>query len=97
MNRVPNPNQAHASISTTGSAQTLAQLGYVFNANTDNLLIQAVGGDVRMTLNGTAPTASLGIKIVDGATIELDRNEANVARFITGASAPKLEIVAYIK
>jgi len=97
MNRVPNPNQAHASLSTTGSAQTLVQLGYVFNEATDSLLIQAVGGDVRMTLNGTNPTASLGIKIVDGATIELDRDEANVANFITGASAPKLEIAAYIK
>ncbi len=96
MNRVPNPDQAHASISTTGTASTLATLGYTFNARTASILVQAVGGDVRMTLNGTAPTASSGLKIVDGTTIELDLEEAIVAKFITGSSSPKLEIAAYI-
>jgi allophanate hydrolase subunit 2 len=94
--RIPNPDQAHASISTTGSAATLATLGYSLNAKSDRLLIQAVGGDVRMTLNGTAPTASLGIKIADGTSIELGSIEAGVARFITGSGTPKLEIAAYI-
>jgi hypothetical protein len=96
MNRVPNPDQAHRSISTTGSAQTLVQLGYVFDAETDNLLVQVNGGTVRMTLNGTNPTTSLGILIADGASITLDGPEARVAKFITATSAPKLEIVAYL-
>jgi len=96
MNRVPNPNQAHASISTTGTASTLATLGYTFHAATASILVQAIGGDVRMTLNGTTPTASLGLKIADGTTIELDLEEALVAKFITGAAAPKLEIAAYL-
>lgn len=97
MNRIPNPNQAHSSLSTTGTASTLATLGYTYHAATDVLLIQAVGGDVRMTLNGTNPTSSLGLKIADGATIELGIEEAKVAKFITGASAPKLEIAAYVQ
>lgn len=97
MNRAPNTDQAHASISTTGTASTLATLGYTFDNKTEVLLVQAVGGDVRMTLNGTNPTASLGIKIADGTVIELGRPEAEVAKFITGSSSPKLEIAAYIK
>lgn len=97
MNRIPNPDQAHASISTTGTASTLETLTYTFHAKTDVLLVQAVGGDVRMTLNGTNPTASSGIKIADGTTIELGVEEAKVAKFITGTSAPKLEIAAYVK
>lgn len=93
---IPNPAQAHASIATTGAAATLAALGFTPHANTDKVLIQAVGGDVRMTLNGTSPTASLGIKIVDGDFIQLGIGEATVAKFITGTSAPKLEIVSYL-
>ena len=93
----PNPAQAHASISTTGTASTLATLGYTIHAATGSLLIQAVGGDVRMTLNGTNPTASLGIKIADGTAIEIGYVEAGVAKLITGSSSPKLEVAAYVK
>jgi allophanate hydrolase subunit 2 len=94
--RTPNPDQAHASLSTTGTASTLATLGYTIHEKTATLLVQAVGGDVRMTLNGTNPTASLGIKIADGTSIELGAIEAGVAKFITGSGTPKLEIAAYI-
>jgi hypothetical protein len=93
---IPNPAQAHASISTTGAAATLAGLGFAIHANTEKLLIQAVGGDVRMTLNGTAPTASLGLKVIDGDFIQLGAGEASVAKFITGSGTPKLEIASYV-
>jgi S-adenosylmethionine synthetase len=96
MNRVPNPDQAHRSISTTGSAQTLVQLGYVFHDKTDNLLVQVTGGTVRMTVNGTDPTTSLGILLADGASILLDNPEARAARFITATSTPALQIAAYL-
>lgn len=96
MNRIPNPAQAHASIPTTTTAQPLTGLGYTFHSQTDNLLIQVTGGTVRMTLNGTNPTTSLGIVLADGASIELDRGEAVAARFITGSGTPRLEIAAYI-
>ena len=95
-NAIPNPDQAHASISTTSTASTLETLGYTFDEQTDSILVQAVGGDVRMTLNGTNPTASLGLKLADGTIFTLGVNEAKVAKFITGASSPKLEIAAYI-
>ena len=93
----PNPEQAHAQLSTTGSASTLSTLGYTFDAETASLIVQAVGGDVRMTVNGTNPTASLGLKLSDGDTISLGRNEAQVAKFITASGTPKLEIAAYIQ
>lgn len=93
---IPNPDQAHASLATTGTASTLAALGYVFDAETDSLILQAVGGDVRMTLNGTNPTTSLGLRIADGMIVTLGRNEAVVARFITAAGTPRLEIAAFV-
>jgi hypothetical protein len=95
--RTPNPDQAHASISTTGTASTLATLGYTAHADTDSLLVQAVGGDVRFTLNGTNPTTSLGIKLADGQAMELGRIELEAAKFITASGTPKLEIAAYVK
>lgn len=95
MNPTPNPGQPHASILTQATAKTLAELGMTLDDETATLLIQAVGGDVRFTVNGTAPTASSGIKIADGNMIQLGRNEAGVAKFITGSSSPKLEIASY--
>ena len=50
-----------------------------------------------MTLNGTTPTASLGIRLVDGDMIELEASEFEVAKFILAASSPKLEIVGYLE
>lgn len=94
--RVPNPAQAHASISTTGTASTLETLGYVAHASSEIFLVQAVGGDVRFTLNGTNPTASSGLKLADGQTIELGEVEAGAAKFITGSGTPKIEIAAYV-
>ena len=96
MNQIPNPAQAHASLPTTGSAQTLAQLGYTPAAQTDNLLLQVVGGSVRMTANGTNPTASLGIVLNDGDIVEIGSVEMGVVRFITASGTPRLEIVSYI-
>jgi hypothetical protein len=94
--RIPNPDQAHASISTTGTASTLATLGYTRHEDTAAVTIQAVGGDVRMTLNGTNPTASLGLSIADGDIVELYEAEADVAKFITASGTPKLEIASHI-
>lgn len=92
----PNSGQAHASLSTTGTASTLETLGYEFDDETDSIIIQAIGGDVRFTVNGTNPTTSLGLKLSDGDMIELGRAEALAAKFITASSTPKLEIAAYV-
>jgi hypothetical protein len=93
----PNADQAHASITITATAGTLLQRGFTAHVNTAVIVAQCVGGDVRMTLNGTTPTASLGIRLVDGDMIELEASEFEVAKFILAASSPKLEIVGYLE
>jgi hypothetical protein len=92
----PNPNQSHASILATGTASTLATLGFAIHADTDSIILQVNGGTARMTLNGTNPTTSLGILLADGIIIKLSRNEAVAARFITAAGTPRLEIAAFV-
>ncbi len=92
----PNSNQAHASIATTGTAQTLAQLGYSRHVDTARLVVQSVGGIVRFTVNGTTPTPFLGFRIADGEMIQLTEDDADAALFLTGSGAPKLEIAAYL-
>lgn len=92
----PNPNQLHASIALTATASTLATLGYAVEEKSANLTIQVLGGDARLTLNGNNPTASSGIKIVDGEVIEIGYVEARSAKFIIGSATPKLEIAAFI-
>lgn len=93
---VPNPEQPHVSLATTGTASTLATLGYTRDPETVMVAIQAVGGDVRMTVNGNAPTASLGIRLSDGDIVELQEVEIGVARFITASGTPRLEIASYV-
>lgn len=49
-----------------------------------------------MTVNGTNPTTSLGIKLSDGDIAELGATEIGVAKFITASGTPKLEIASYV-
>ena len=97
MNNIPNHAQPHASVATTATASTLATLGFTRQMHSALLLVQAVGGDVRFTVNGTDPTASVGLKIADGEFIQINAVEADVAKFITGTGSPKLEIASYLK
>lgn len=94
--RVPNPAQAHASIATTTTASTLATLGYSAHNSSEEFLLQAVGGDVRYTINGTDPTTTLGFKLEDGDYLGLGDVEIGTLKVITGSGTPKLEIGAYI-
>jgi hypothetical protein len=94
---VPNKSQPHASIALTATASTLSALGYVIHEKTATVIIQSGGGDTRMTINGTNPTALSGIKIEDGEMIQIGLEEAIVAKFIIGSGTPKLEIAAYLK
>jgi hypothetical protein len=93
---IPNPDQEHSSISTTDTASTMATRGYTVHAKTGRFLVQAVGGDVRFTFNGTNPTASAGHKLADGEMIELNLVQFIAMKVITGASAPKLEVSGFL-
>lgn len=93
----PNPWQSHASLSTQSTAKTLAELGFTRHERTSSAVIQAVGGDVRFVVNTGTPTASAGMLIADGQSVELTENEIDGAKFITGSGTPKLEIASFVQ
>ena len=39
-------------------------------------LVQAIGGDIRFTMEGTPPTSSLGKRLVEDASVEIWGTEA---------------------
>lgn len=55
------PSGAHTSDTTISVAQTLT-----IPTGTSWVLIQALGANIRMTLDGTTPTASVGFQIKNG-------------------------------
>ncbi len=93
----PNLSDSHKSISITGTASTLAQLGATFDRYSAKFTIQANGANVRYTVNGTAPTTTTGLLLVDGASISMDVIENRNAKFIAVSGSPKLEIASYKK
>ncbi len=44
-------------------------------------IVQAIGGDIRMTTDGTTPTSSLGKRLVEDASVEIWGTEA-LANFL---------------
>lgn len=54
---------AHVAAAGTGAAVTL-----LAPAGARRILVQADGGEVRITLDGTDPSATVGFKFTDGAT-----------------------------
>jgi hypothetical protein len=71
-----NPIGAHADGTTISSATTLSPPAGL-ETNVAKLLIQALGQNVRYTLDGTVPTASKGFRLLVGdqpVVIELGSN-----------------------
>jgi redox-sensitive bicupin YhaK (pirin superfamily) len=55
--------------------------------DTARALVLVVEGNVRMRLDGTAPTANNGMLIYEGQTLTLSKNDAAKVKFIrTGGS-----------
>lgn len=57
-------------------------------------LIQAIDGDIRMTIDGTTPTADLGIRLPEDSTVEV-WGDAALANFlcIDDGGTAKLEVI----
>jgi len=92
----PNPSQAHAVVTVGATAQTLSELGYTLHPNTDVLQIFVEGADMRVTVNGTTPTGSVGVPWGAGTLWELGAVEAGVAKFIRAAGInATLQIAAF--
>lgn len=99
LERVHAPNirvgSAHAQLTTTGTASTLATLTYTApTSDFGGVILQVNGGTVRYTLDGTAPTASLGFLAADGQSFLLTPADVAAAKFITSTGSPKLEVQA---
>ena len=62
--------------------------------NVTYAIVQAIGGDVRFNIDGTTPTASLGLRLTEDSTIEVWGGTA-LANFlaINDGGTAKLEVV----
>lgn len=59
-------------------------------------LIQALGGNIRMTIDGTIPSSSKGIRLVQNATVEVWGTEAlEDFRCIDDGGSATVEVVLY--
>lgn len=56
-------------------------------ANANAAIVQADGNDIRFRLDGTAPTATVGIIIKNGTSITLSAADAKAAKFIQVAAS----------
>ncbi len=58
-------------------------------------IVQAETANVRLRLDGTNPTSSVGEILVANATRELKDDELAAARFIAASGAPKINVHYY--
>jgi hypothetical protein len=92
----PNPNQPHASVTVGAVAKTLTQLGYSFDALSQEFLIQSSGA-IRAKSVGT-PTSGAGFLLRPLEFYRFGRVELESMKLISADSAnATLEIAAFIK
>jgi hypothetical protein len=96
----PNMGAAHEGPLTVGAAAaTLESLlaGGAIHAQTQKVVVTIEAQPVRLTLNGTTPTATLGFNLIAGTVIELSRAEAEGAKFIrAGATDATVQVAQYL-
>ena len=90
----PNSAQAHQAITPTATASLISALGFTLDASTKKCLIQADSGAFRITLNGTAPSSTLGFLISQGNMRSLSRAEIIAAKVISSSGTPVIQISA---
>lgn len=94
---IPNPAAAHAGPLAVGvAAATLASL-VTLDAATEFVLIRVETQALRLTVNGTTPTATLGFNYAVDSEILLSRAEADVAKLIRSGGADSAIQVAQFK
>ena len=73
---------------SVSTAVTLASIcsGAAIPVGSVTAMIQADGGSIRVTLEGTTPTASVGMRIDDGVMYMVDSSLANVKLFAATAT-----------
>ncbi|EIQ00740.1 hypothetical protein OpiT1DRAFT_05295 [Opitutaceae bacterium TAV1] len=84
---------SHRSVNVPATSQTLVSLVTSLNARTKAVQVQADGGTVRYTLDGTAASSATGFVLNDGDTpLVLSRAEADAMRI---AGSGKLQLCEY--
>jgi type VI protein secretion system component VasA len=95
MNFTPVPS-THKTKALTAAAVGLAGLTITLAPTTRYLAIQAEAGDVRYTLDGTAPSASVGYLLRQtDQPVFLSRAEADNVQFYAIAGAATLQLCEY--
>lgn len=64
-------------------------------AGANKAIVQAETANVRLRLDGTNPTSSVGEILVANATRELHGDELTAAKFIAASGAPKINVHYY--
>lgn len=85
---------AHASVSVTGTASTLASLSYTAPSGAGGYRVQCQGAPVRYTLDGTNPTTTTGFSLDVRQYADLTPADLATAKWIAESGSPKLEIQA---
>lgn len=91
----------HRALPVTGAASPLVTLvasssPAALNANTDTVQLQADGADIRITFDGTNPTASVGYLLRQtDVPLLVSRGEADAAKVIAPSGAATLQLSEY--
>jgi hypothetical protein len=97
----PNMGAAHQGPLTVGNTAgllTALLAGGALHAQTQFVLITIEAQPVRLTVNGTPPTATLGFSHAAGAEILLSRAEAEAARLIReGGTDATIQVAQYLE
>lgn len=80
---LPNPDAAHQGpLTVAGTAVSLADLGVTIHKNTKFVLVTVETASLRLTVNGTTPTSTLGFLKDTSCEILLSEEEAVNAKLI---------------
>jgi hypothetical protein len=91
------PVQAQTSVDTTAGGTTIS--GAAFPANMKWILLQNTGAiDARVTIDGDAPTSTVGILLTaSGGSLRLSRDECDLSTLtvkgITGSSSTTIDYI----
>lgn len=84
---IPNSNAAHQGPLTVGNAAAALTSLLTLHAQTQYVLLNVETAAIRLTLNGTAPTSTLGFNYATATEILLSRAEALTCQVIRATAA----------
>jgi hypothetical protein len=93
----PNPRGKHRAVTVSSKALVIKnELGEQLDRDTGYLLVQATDANARVTVNGTVPTASIGLQLKNGVSSMMSLDEFYKLRAIRESSTDVvLQIAEY--